>query len=75
MTLTIITGKNILEGSIAVISLWFFHSLITKYCRKCSLGARLGISFGLTWIMRKFFINIYTEILKPRHIIIPTIKI
>ena len=75
MKLTIIDGKNIMEGFTAVIFLWTFTKLLDYYCIECSRAFEFSLVFGLTWIMRKLSVNIYTEILLPRGIKIPTLSI
>ena len=76
MKLTIINDTDIVEGIIGAIGTAIFYVIFTQmYPNRKHMWRRLGLAFACTWIVRKFAVNIYTQIMKPDGISIPSLVI
>jgi superfamily I DNA and RNA helicase len=75
MALTLINGVNIVEGIAGSLATMIFYYILKKlYMRKEDMAIRLGIAFSLTWLIRKLAVNIYTQKMAPKGIIIQPIR-
>jgi len=65
-----------MEGIIGgVATLVFYYILSREKVMIKSHAVRLGIAFMLTWIVRKIGVNIYTSVLVPKGMKLPTLSI
>ena len=76
MTIPLINGVQLMEGIIGgVATLVFYYILSREKIMIKSHAVRLGIAFMLTWIVRKIGVNIYTSVLVPKGMKLPTLSI
>jgi uncharacterized membrane protein len=76
MPIPLINDVHLIEGIIGgVATLVFYYILSREKIMIKSHAVRLGIAFILTWIVRKIGVNIYTSVLVPKGMKLPTISI
>ena len=75
MKVILSNGEEILEGIIGGIVLCFFEYILAGGDMSLRRARNMGLAFTGAWICRKFAGHIYTTIMRPRGIIIPTIYV
>jgi hypothetical protein len=71
----IISDTDIIEGIIGAIGTAIFYLIFTQmYPNRKHMWRRLALSFACTWFVRKISVNIYTQIIKPGGISIPSLR-
>ena len=76
MPIPLINDVHLIEGIVGgMATLIFYYILSRERIRMKSHAVRLGIAFFLTWIVRKIGVNIYTSILVPKGVKLPTLSI
>ena len=75
MQVILSNGEEILEGIIGGIVLCFIEYILADGNMSLKRARNIGLAFTGAWICRKFAGHIYTTIMRPRGLVIPTIYV